>query len=121
MDITTLLPSIQDGPLEVFDELSRYLGLPILTFIDGSGREHAYVDRRIVPLPEAMAEAGQVEVHERDRLDNIAAAQFGDPRWWWRIADANRALDPVELTGPGYLGRRLRITLPQGVPLARQD
>lgn len=120
MDLSTLVPGLQDGRVEVYDELSRYRGLALLRFVDSAGREQVYLERRILPQPEAMAEAGRVTLQEGDRLDNLAAAQFGDARWWWRIADANRALDPAALTAFEALGRSLRITLPDGVPLPRQ-
>jgi hypothetical protein len=119
MDFSTLVPGLQAGRVEVFDEFSRYRGLPLLSFVDAAGREHIYVGRRIVPQPETMPEVARVTVHDGDRLDNIAAAQFGDARWWWRIADANRALAPAALTGPQALGSPLRITLPEGMPLPR--
>ena len=120
MDLSTLVPGLQDGRVEVYDELSRYRGLALLRFVDGAGREQVYAERRILPQPGNMAEAGRVTVREGERLDNIAAAQFGDARWWWRIADANRALDPAALTAPAALGRTLRITLPDGMPMPRQ-
>lgn len=120
MDLSTLVPGLQDARVEVYDESSRYRGLALLRLIDSAGREQVYLDRRILPQPETMAEAGRVTVQQGDRLDNIAAAQFGDAGWWWRIADANRALDPAALTAGAALGRTLRITLPDGMPLPRQ-
>lgn len=114
IDPTTMVPSLQDIRSEVFDELSRYRGLPLLHYTTKDGEEIVYVERRFVPPPESMAAVGQFEVQEGDRIDNIAADQFGDPRWWWRIADANRALRPAELTE--RIGRRLLLTLPVGVP-----
>lgn len=120
MDLTTLIPGLQGHRVEAYDEFSRYRGLPLQTFVDAAGREHVHVARRIVPAPEALAEVARVTVNDGDRLDNIAAAQFADPRWWWRLADANRAIAPTELTGPQALGRELRITLPDGMPLPRQ-
>lgn len=119
IDFSTLLPGLQAGRVEVYDEFSRYRGLPLLSYVDAAGREHVYADRRIVPQPETMPEVGHVTVRDGDRLDNIAAVQFGDARWWWRIADANRALAPAALTGPQALDRSLRITLPEGMPLPR--
>jgi hypothetical protein len=117
IDLTSLVPSIQDARLEVYDELSRYRGLPLLTYVDAQGRETIYVARRFLPQPEQLTELAQVEVREGDRLDIIAAQQFADARWWWRLADANRALDPADLTA--RIGRRLRIRLPAGVPVPR--
>lgn len=120
IDLTTLVPGLQAGRFEAYDEFSRYRSLPLMMYVDAAGREHVYVDRRIVPQPETMTEISRVTVRDGDRLDNIAAVQFGDARWWWRIADANRALEPAALTGTDALGRSLRITLPEGVPLPRQ-
>jgi hypothetical protein len=62
-----------------------------------------------------------VTVAEGDRLDSLAATWLTDSHWWWRIADANRALDPAELTASAAIGRSLRITLPEGVPPMRQE
>ena len=49
-----------------------------------------------------------------ERLDNITAKYMDDPEAFWRIADANAAMRPEELTET--IGRRLRITLPEGIP-----
>ena len=44
-----------------------------------------------------------------------ASAQYlGDPEQFWRLCDANRALRPQELTDT--IGKKLRITLPEGIP-----
>jgi hypothetical protein len=53
-------------------------------------------------------------VMEGERLDNITAQYVGDPEQFWRICDANRAMRPDGLTATP--GRRLRITLPEGIP-----
>jgi len=118
IDPRTMVPGLQDLPTDVFDETSRYRGLPLLTFTDDAGVDHVYVDRRFVPAPETLAAAGVVAVHEGDRLDNIAAVQYGDATLWWRIADANRALQPAELTE--RLERRLLITFAEGMPAPRR-
>jgi hypothetical protein len=52
-------------------------------------------------------------VKEPDRLDNIAARYLGDPEQFWRICDANPILEPEELE---VAGRRILITLPEGMP-----
>jgi hypothetical protein len=73
-----------------------------------------YVRRRFLPHPEGLADIGSHVVAPGERLDHVATAEFGDPEQAWRIADANRAMDPDELTlRPG---RRLRVTLPYGLP-----
>src|SRR5215467_12285946 len=118
IDPTALVPMPQDSPLQPFSETSRYRGLPLVTYVDPEGREHVYVARRLVPLPEAFAVIGQIEVREGDRIDNIAANVLGDPEAYWRIADANRALAPAELTQ--RIGRKLAIALPEGVPAPKR-
>lgn len=35
------------------------------------------------------------------RLDNISAVFFGEPRYWWVIAQLNNILDPVSEIVPG--------------------
>jgi len=52
-------------------------------------------------------------VRQHERLDNITARYLGDPELFWRICDANRAMRPEELTEA--IGRRLRITWPEGL------
>jgi hypothetical protein len=49
-----------------------------------------------------------------DRLDNLTAKYLGDPEQFWRLCDANNALQPEELTDT--VGRRVRITMPEGIP-----
>jgi hypothetical protein len=118
IDPRSMVPSLHDLRSEVFDEKSRYRGLPLLTWVDEAGVEHTYVAHRRVPAPETLAVAGVVAVHEGDRLDQIAAVQYGEAVLWWRIADANRALSPAELTE--RLGRRLLITFAEGTPSPRR-
>jgi len=119
IDPTSMVASPQDVPIEPFAETSRYRGLPILKWTGPDGREHAYVDRRIVPPPANFAEVGRVVVQEGDRIDNIASQQLGDPQLYWRLADANAALHPAELTA--RIGRKLRIVLPEGLPGPRGE
>jgi hypothetical protein len=114
IDPLTLVYSSQNSRVESFAENSRYRGLPLLVHVDANGQEHIYVGRRFLPQPESLAQLGQIEVREGDRIDNLAGQVFGDPELYWRIADANRVLTPAELTE--RIGKRLRITLPAGMP-----
>ena len=53
----------------------------------------------------------EVEVIQGERIDLVAYRTLGDPLAYWRICDANNAMDPQELTEePGF---RLRVPLPQ--------
>jgi hypothetical protein len=100
-------------PLSPFGPTSRYAGLEIVK-IDVDGETHAYVRRRFLPLPERLSIVGEHMVMQGERPDHIAARYLGDAELFWRIADANRAMRPDELTET--IGRRLVIALPEGVP-----
>lgn len=104
------------GALETspFPPNSRYRGIPV-TKLEAPGRDPIpYLRRRLLPQPERFAEVQQHTVVEGDRIDNVAARYLGDPELYWQIADANGAMDPAALTEEP--GRRLRITLPEGIP-----
>ena len=95
-----------------FPPTSRYAGIPILAL---PGEEPIpYLARRLVPLPARFATLKEHVVAEGERLDQIAAQELGDPEAFWRLADANGALRPQDLTETP--GRRLRVTLPEGLP-----
>ena len=114
IDPFSMIPAAQAAPLDVFPEGSRYRGLPLLTHHAANGGEIVYVGRRWVPPPDAFADVGRYQVRDGDRLDIVAADLIGDPGLYWRIADANAALAPSELTERP--GRWLRITMPAGIP-----
>jgi hypothetical protein len=86
----------------------RYAGTPSTTYTGPDKRQIVYLGRRFVPQPEQLALVQEHVVRPGERLDHIAAHHMSDPELFWRICDANRAMDPAELAVPG---RRLRITL----------
>nr|WP_320192950.1 hypothetical protein [uncultured Desulfobacter sp.] len=93
---------------------SRYAGIDIATLETAEGRIVPYFRRRFCPQPKNLALLNEHQVVQGDRLDNLAAQYIGDPEQFWQICDANGAMRPEELIE--QTGRRLRITLPQGVP-----
>lgn len=99
---------------DAFPVTSRYHAVPIATLTTADGRTVAYLKRRFVPSPERFALLQEHQVVAGDRLDNLAAQYLGDPERFWQLCDANAALHPQELTET--VGRRLRITLPEGIP-----
>jgi hypothetical protein len=101
-------------PVVTFPQSSRYYGAETIIIVEPDGREVVYLRRRFVPQPERFALLYEHEVGVGERLDHIAAKEFGDPELFWRICDANRAMRPEDLTAEP--GRRLRITLPEGIP-----
>jgi hypothetical protein len=99
---------------EQFPAGSRYHGVPTKTHLAADGRVVVYLARRFVPPSARFSLLNEHTVTGGDRLDNLAAHHLGDPELFWRIADANDALRPEELTEE--IGRTLRITLPEGIP-----
>jgi hypothetical protein len=98
----------------MFPVTSRYHGLATATLETVDGKTIVYVRRRFVPPPERFELLQEHTVAEGDRLDTITAQYFGDPELFWRVCDANGAVRPEELIET--VGRRLRITLPEGIP-----
>jgi hypothetical protein len=92
---------------------SRYYAIDTTTWLRADGQAVIYLRRRFLPQPESLQQIDSHLVVQGERLDNIAAASFGDPLQFWRICDANRAMRPAALAET--IGRRLRITLPAGV------
>jgi len=102
----------------MFDPNSRYYNLKTLVLKKPDGQEVAYKERRFLPRAETMPLLAEVTVIEGDRLDLITARTLSDPEQFWRVADANNTMDPMDLTTEP--GRRLRVAVPQmeGTPAA---
>jgi hypothetical protein len=98
----------------MFSITSRYYGIETVKFESPDGKKIAYVRRRFVPPAERFELLQEHSVAEGERLDNITAQYLGDAEQFWRVCDANNAMRPDELTET--IGRRLRITLPEGIP-----
>jgi hypothetical protein len=99
--------------VNLFPYTSRYFRTETTLLEMPDGKAMVYLRRRFCPPPENFSLLQEHVVTERDRLDNIAAKYLGDPEQFWRICDANAAMRPDELTETP--GRRLRITLPEGI------
>jgi hypothetical protein len=116
-DPTEALQAIlQPGGLKtsLFPPTSRYHGLELATLEAPDGQTIIYLRRRFLPSPERFALLQEHVVVQGDRLDNVTATYLDDPEQFWRLCDANNAMRPDELTET--IGRRLRITLPEGIP-----
>jgi hypothetical protein len=95
----------------VFEHTSRYYDLETATYTTPDGRVVAYKRRRFLPRGGEMSLLAEVTVTRGDRLDLIAARTLGDPEQFWRVCDANDAMNPVILTEEP--GRTLRVPVPQ--------
>jgi len=102
------------GKPAAFPPASRYYGIDTAAVPLADGRMVVYLLRRFVPSPDNFALLQYHTVVQGERLDNLTAKYLNDPEQFWRICDANRAMRPDELTA--VVGRKIRITLPEGIP-----
>lgn len=95
---------------------SRYDGAQVgsVRVPDGLGgeREVHYLRRRLVRDRSGAPALAQHRVAEDDRLDLISARYYGDPTAFWRICDANLAVDPDQLVAREAAGRLLVVPTP---------
>jgi nucleoid-associated protein YgaU len=95
----------------MFEPTSRYSARKTATYTTFDGSEVPYVRRRFLPQGDNMPLLVEVTVTDGDRLDLITARTLGDPEQFWRICDANNAMNPFDLTAePGAI---LRVPIPQ--------
>ncbi|OIQ69327.1 hypothetical protein GALL_490730 [mine drainage metagenome] len=101
-------------PSSPFAPDSRYHGIAFGLYQRNAGDPGvAYLLRRFLPQLRDIAVAQEHIVQSGERPDLLAAQVFGDAELYWRIADANAATDPFELTDT--LGARIAIPLPPGL------
>ena len=77
---------------------SRYHGHPVRTRTLASGTTVKHLAPRVPPQPDAMTVLGTHRVAAGERVDALAQRYLGDPHLLWRLADANAARVPSELT-----------------------
>ena len=94
----------------MFEPTSRYYEIETAHLRLSDGREIAYKRRRFIPQAADLKPLGRELVQAADRIDLVAARALGDPEQFWRICDANGALDPADMV---QLGRRLIVPLPE--------
>lgn len=98
---------------------SRYSNIQTSTLTTPDGKVTVYLRRRWVPSSEQLSLLQEYTVAQGDRLDNLAARLIGDPELFWQLCDSNGAMKPDDLTETP--GRKLRVTLPPGIPGVRVD
>jgi hypothetical protein len=89
----------------MFAKGSRYETVPDDVYVDAAGREIPY--KRLRTIPDAPA-FQTYTLARGDRLDLVAGRLYQDPEQFWRLCDANRALQPEEIE---EVGRRLAVPL----------
>jgi hypothetical protein len=94
----------------MFDYTSRYATIETATLALNDGDTVTYVRRRLLPPLDTLQIIAEVTVNDPDRLDLITVRTVGAPEQFWRIADANVAMNPFDLTA--IPGERVRIPAP---------
>lgn len=99
----------------MFDYTSRYYNLETANYTTSDGKSIAYKRRRFLPHGKDLQLLTKARVEQSDRLDLITNRTIGDPEQFWRVCDANNAMNPSDLTEePGNI---LRIPIPQSEEL----
>ena len=78
----------------MFLENSRYATATQVEMTLRDGRKAKAVKLR--RLPQVQGEPTMIKGN--DRLDILAQRAYGEPTWFWHIADANSELDATSLT-----------------------
>ncbi len=89
---------------------SRYYRSGRAIYVAPDGTRVPYLKRRLLPQGDSLEAMAVVTVTSGLRPDLLSARMQGDPLQFWRIADANDAMNPFELTK--VAGRQLRIPRP---------
>jgi hypothetical protein len=95
----------------MFSSTSRYAVCPDHIHQASDGSRIPHKARRFLPQPARLPGRRLATVTQGERLDTLTARSLGNPQLFWRIADANGALDPFALVS--VPGRRLRVPVPQ--------
>jgi hypothetical protein len=99
----------------MFDHTSRYYPIETATLQLPDGRMVSYLRRRFLPQGDLLPLLAEVSVTPGERIDAVSYRTLGDPLAFWRICDANDAMDPQQLLEDvsSDPDRRLRIPIPQ--------
>lgn len=95
----------------MFEHTSRYYSIATAEFVTTDERKIAYVRRRFLPQGDRLPVLVQITATRDDRLDLITAKTLGDPEQFWKVCDANNALNPRDLLADPV--QTIRIPIPQ--------
>lgn len=95
----------------MFEPTSRYYLLETAVITLPDGREVAYKRRRFLPDGDTLPLIAELAPNQAERIDHFAQRALGNPLQFWRICDANNAMNPLELVAEN--DRLLRVPLPQ--------
>lgn len=95
----------------MFDPISRYAQQEIAQLTLADGRTVAYKRRRFLPQGSRLPVLAEVTVVDGDRLDLISDRTLGNALLFWRVCDANNAMQPRQLTQEP--NQTLKVPIPQ--------
>src|ERR1700736_3802999 len=82
----------------MLDAQSRYAAVGHDTFEASDGTRAIYLRRRFLPDPQSVPSFRSVDAKAMaTHLALVAAASLGDAFLFWRICDANAAMNPFDL------------------------
>lgn len=105
-------------PVATGSSTGRYADVGTAVHVADDGTETVHLRNRVVPDPTRLATTAWETVGDGDRHDIVAARALGDPTLAWQLCDANLCETPDDLD---VVGRRIRVTLPNGFPGAEHD
>src|SRR5215469_5328737 len=99
----------------MFDHTSRYYALDTASLTLADGRTITYARRRILPQGSDLPTLTLVKVVPGERIDLVANRVYGDPLMYWRLCDANDAMDPLQMLAEAAADptASLRAAMPQ--------
>jgi hypothetical protein len=99
----------------MFDHTSRYYGLDTSRLTLPDGRAVTYVRRRFLPDGAGLPTLTLVKAAPGERIDLLANRVYGDPLMYWRLCDANDAMDPLQMLAEAAANpaASLRAAMPQ--------
>jgi hypothetical protein len=97
----------------LFAPSSRYYGIDTATLERPGRAPITYLRRRFLPPVSNFQVIQEHTSRQGERLDNLSAQFLGDATLFWRLADANGVMRAEALTDT--VGRKIRITLPEGI------
>lgn len=113
--VTSATPNpANEAASRAFPPGSRYYGLPTISYHEAGVAEVRYLARRFCPPGHSLPLLSTAQVEAGERIDQFTARALGDPTQFWRVADANNALNPFHLVA--VPGRRLRVPVPSAIP-----
>ena len=95
----------------MFTNDSRYYQLGEAIYQEQDGHHIVYKQRRFLPQGSSQPLLTTVNAGMDERLDIVAARVLGVPEQFWRLCDANDAMNPFDLIADTH--GLLRVSPPQ--------